>query len=114
MVVELGLESQVFARVHTFSKALGAHGACILGSKLLKEYLLNFSRPLIYTTAPMPLLTLIESSYGKLLKEVKTHQQRLNRLTAYFCKKNARQRNGSPIQPLYIFGVKLSVFFQEN
>ena len=37
LVAELGLEAHVFARIHTFSKVLGAHGACILGSKTRKE-----------------------------------------------------------------------------
>ena len=46
------LAERVFARIVTFGKALGCHGAAVLGSKLLKEYLLNFARSLIYTTAP--------------------------------------------------------------
>ncbi len=37
-------------RLVTFGKAFGAHGAIVLGSKLLKQYLINFARPLIYTT----------------------------------------------------------------
>lgn len=44
----------IFARIHTFGKAMGAHGAAILGDKKLKEYLLNFSRPFIYTTGLSP------------------------------------------------------------
>lgn len=50
-VVELGLEADVFARVHTFGKALGCHGAIVLGSRILREYLINFARSFIYTTA---------------------------------------------------------------
>ena len=40
-----------FARIVTFGKAYGSHGACVLGSKTLIDYLINFSRSFIYTTA---------------------------------------------------------------
>lgn len=47
-----GCLGNVDVRIHTFGKALGAEGAIITGSTLLKEALHNFARPLIYTTAP--------------------------------------------------------------
>lgn len=54
LVQESGLERQVFARVVTFGKALGCHGAAVLGSKSLINYLINFARSFIYTTALPP------------------------------------------------------------
>jgi 8-amino-7-oxononanoate synthase len=50
-VAELALENSVFARMHTFGKALGVHGAVVLGNAELKTFLVNFSRPFIYSTA---------------------------------------------------------------
>ena len=47
----LGIENNCFARVYTYGKAMGCHGAVIVGSELLRNYLINFSRPFIYTTA---------------------------------------------------------------
>ncbi|MCG8327924.1 MAG: pyridoxal phosphate-dependent aminotransferase family protein [Chitinophagales bacterium] len=54
LVQKMDLSDRVFARIHTFGKALGTHGAVVLGSKRLIEYLTNFSRTFIYTTALPP------------------------------------------------------------
>jgi len=62
VVQDLKLQEKCFARIHTFGKALGTHGAVILGSTTLKEYLVNFSRSFIYTTA------LPESTIDHILK----------------------------------------------
>ncbi|KAG0705835.1 PLP-dependent transferase [Suillus ampliporus] len=50
MVAALGLEGRVLARLHTFGKALAGSGAAILTTELIRDYLLNYARPLIYTT----------------------------------------------------------------
>lgn len=52
-----GVLSQVDVRIHTFGKALGAEGACIISDCQIRQALINFARPFIYTTAPSPALT---------------------------------------------------------
>ncbi len=54
LVQHLGLQDAVFARIVTFGKAIGCHGAAVLGRKDLKNYLVNFARSLIYTTGLPP------------------------------------------------------------
>jgi 8-amino-7-oxononanoate synthase len=54
----------VFARVHTFGKALGVHGAAVVGSAVLRSYLVNYARSLIYTTSlPPHALVAIRTAY---------------------------------------------------
>lgn len=50
VVSALGLEDEMFARLHTFGKALASNGAAVLGSETLRQYLINYARPLIYST----------------------------------------------------------------
>ncbi len=54
LVQSQNLQDQIFARIMTFGKGLGCHGAAILGSNSLKEYLVNFARSFIYTTGLSP------------------------------------------------------------
>jgi 8-amino-7-oxononanoate synthase len=51
---QLNLQDKIFARIMTFGKGLGCHGAAILGSRELKSYLVNFARSFIYTTGLSP------------------------------------------------------------
>lgn len=65
LVQLLQLQDRCFARVHTFGKAVGCHGAVVLGSAILRDYLINFSRPFIYTTAmPASAVAAIAASYS--------------------------------------------------
>ncbi|KAG6095680.1 hypothetical protein E4U30_002156 [Claviceps sp. LM220 group G6] len=64
MVSSLGLEDRIWARVHTFGKAMGCAGAAVLCSLPTRAYLINYARSLIYTTAlGFPLLTAIQTAY---------------------------------------------------
>lgn len=54
IAVEKSLQDKVSIRIYTFGKAMGVCGACVAGSRPLIDYLINFARPFIYTTAPSP------------------------------------------------------------
>lgn len=54
LVPALGLSKHCYARVITFGKAWGQAGAVVLGTPTLRQYLINFARPFIYSTAPSP------------------------------------------------------------
>ncbi len=65
----LGIEKQVDARVVTFGKSLGVHGAIVLGSRSLRDYLINYARSFIFTTAlPQANLMTIEAAYDVLMQ----------------------------------------------
>ena len=49
-VSEQGLEEEVYARLVTFSKALGCHGAAVLCNDNLRQFLVNHARSLIFST----------------------------------------------------------------
>lgn len=71
---QYGLESRCFARLFTFGKAYGSHGAVVCGSGILREFLINFARSFIYTTA------LPEAHYQHLInrvEEVSMSEERL-------------------------------------
>ncbi len=72
LVQEFSLQDKIFARIMTFGKGLGCHGAAILGSQELKQYLVNFTRSFIYTTGLSPhSVATILIAYQNLEKENK-------------------------------------------
>ncbi|HLZ86073.1 MAG TPA: aminotransferase class I/II-fold pyridoxal phosphate-dependent enzyme, partial [Puia sp.] len=80
LVQQLGLQEECFARIHTFGKAVGCHGAVVLGSVVLRDYLVNFSRSFIYTTAlPPASVRAIAVAYA-LLPELGAERAQLQRL----------------------------------
>ncbi len=49
-----GVADKCFARVYTYGKGPGGHGAVIVGNQVLTDFLINSARPFIYTTALPP------------------------------------------------------------
>lgn len=54
LCAELGISDQVDLLVCTFGKALAGAGACVLCSPVVRQYLINRMRPLIFSTALPP------------------------------------------------------------
>ena len=84
LVQAMGLEGDCFARIHTFGKAVGCHGAIVLGTTLLRDFLINFSRSFIYTTAlPPASIRALDAAYT-LLPRLNAERERLHRLIEQF------------------------------
>lgn len=84
LVVHLELQDKVFARIVTFGKALGCHGAIVLGSDLLRQYLVNFARSFIYTTAAsFHQLAAIKMAYELLEKAGDNIRQLTNNISLF-------------------------------
>ncbi len=80
LVQHLQMQHAVFARMHTFGKACGCHGAVVLGSQSLRDYLINFARSFVFSTSlPEHSVALIKKSYEVFpaMMEERKHLQEL-------------------------------------
>jgi len=121
LVCQLNLEEGVFARVHTFGKAIGSHGACVIGSTILREYLINFSRQFIYTTSMPPhqafslmkIYEYLEQNYTELQHQIRERIELYRSLVA-----DRKIESFSPIQVVVVPGnenvTKAALFLQEK
>ena len=98
-IQSLGLEDKVFARIMTFGKGLGCHGAAILGSQELKSFLVNFARSFVYTTglSPHSVATILQSY--KHLTEEKEAIQKLKANIIFFNQEKIRLG----LKPIFVY-----------
>ena len=103
----MNVENKCFARVYTFGKALGCHGAVICGSELLRQYLINFCRPFIYSTGmPASAVNAIMMAYS-LFPQMKRERAKLAELVRFFRERSDFLRlckSVTPIQGVIIPG----------
>ena len=98
LVQMLGLQDAVFARIVTFGKGLGCHGAAIIGCNELKKYLVNFARSFIYTTGLSPhAVATILVAYQHLEIEKKALEQLRNTILHF-----NQEKNILGLKPLFV------------
>lgn len=98
LIQDLQLHNRIFARIMTFGKGLGCHGAAVLGSIGLKEYLVNFARSFIYTTGLSPhSVSTILTAYQQLENEKETINK-LRQNIIYF----NQQKNILGLKPIFV------------
>jgi 8-amino-7-oxononanoate synthase len=102
LVQQLGLQKKCFARIHTFGKAVGCHGAIVLGNDTLREYLINFSRAFIYTTAlPETSVRAIRDAY-RLFPELSGHREQLRQLIGAFREQVLHLKRPESVTPIQV------------
>lgn len=110
LVQHLGLENYVYARVHTFGKAVGYHGAVVIGPKVLRSYLINYARPLIFSTSmPAHSIVAISCAYDYMECVAEERQVLLEVLATRFCETSKALKlkvvdSPSPIQAIVVPG----------
>jgi 8-amino-7-oxononanoate synthase len=111
LVAELGLQDQVLARIYTFGKGVGVHGAAVVGPPLLRDYLINTARSFIYTTALPPHSLLAIQCAHTQLPSLTEQRAQLHQHVAFFREMALQQMpnacwtaSSSPIQCLLIPG----------
>ena len=66
--------------IHTCGKALGAAGALVTTTKILRDFIVNRCRPFIFSTAPSPLMAVAVQEAISILRDEPERQQRLKAL----------------------------------
>jgi 8-amino-7-oxononanoate synthase len=66
--------------IHTCGKALGAAGALVTTTSILRDFIVNRCRPFIFSTAPSPLIAVAVQEALMILRDEPEHQQRLKAL----------------------------------
>lgn len=90
--------------LHTCGKGLGVMGALVLAPTVMRDFLVNRSRPFIYATAPSPLVAALVRAALRLCREQPERRERLAKLVAFAGRELATRAgitpSGSQIQPV--------------
>jgi 8-amino-7-oxononanoate synthase len=92
--------------VHTCGKALGAAGALVTTTKLLRDFIVNRCRPFIFSTAPSPLMAVAVKEALMILRDEPERRQRLMGLIA-LAKAEIGARKDSQMSPWQLSGSQI-------
>ncbi|NOK61172.1 MAG: 8-amino-7-oxononanoate synthase [Chloroflexi bacterium AL-W] len=84
LVAHLGLEEEVTVTMSTLSKALGNMGAFVAGPTVVIEYLINFARSFIFTTALPPTVVAAALAALDTLEHTPQQVQQVQQRGAFF------------------------------
>lgn len=111
LAAQLELEERIFCRVYTFGKALGVQGAVAIGPRVLKDYLMNNAKPIIFSASLSTWsLVSIDCAYKLLKDEWEGRQKHLQVLIRLFHERAANLppdcvlKSSSPVQGIIVPG----------
>jgi len=92
--------------LHTCGKALGSAGGFVCSSRVIRDFMINRSRPFIFATAPPPIQAATTRAALALSRAEPEQREKLARLVAFAGRELARlggfPASGSQIQPLIL------------
>ncbi len=97
-----GLPHDRLISLHTCGKALGVAGALVCARADIVDYLINFARPFIFSTAPMPLQAVLVQKALQLAAAEPWRRDRLRALQAFVGRRLQNLTVHSPIVPILI------------
>lgn len=88
-------------RVHTFGKAVGAQGAVVTGPDVVRQAMVNYARPFIYTTGPLPVQCLLVRHNLQEIRENKALLKEFWKKATLMAKALSSETNPLPPSPVF-------------
>lgn len=110
LAIAKNLEKRIWVRHYTFGKALGASGAFLALSATARDFLTNFSFPLIYSTSILPLQVKLCRIQLRELQNSRSQIEALQRIIDFWCRRAEKEserfskNEKSPVQFIRIAG----------
>lgn len=109
LVAQKCLDQDIFCKLITFGKAYGSHGAIVVSSSEVRDYLVNFARPFIYSTAlsyhSQERIEFVVNKVAHMDAERKKLKENVAFFKSEIQKKNVKcVESNSPVQSIVISG----------